>query len=271
MRRTVQPTHTILRLRTALSAVLVTLATACSASSGPPLTVGGGRPLPTAAPDAHRLSPLDTGKAGQLQPYGDSVWPAYVVRPRTRTLSVYSKPGGAVSRTFQDHLPSGAPQTFLLVNRQGSWLQIELPVRPNGSSGWVKQSDTHLSGLRYGLEVSRREHRLRLYDRQRLMHTYSVGIGTRETPTPGGLYYLIELLQPPNPGGAYGPYAYGLSGFSDVIYNFKGGDGVIGLHGTNEPAKVGTDVSHGCIRLRNADITALARLLPLGTPVRIVS
>jgi lipoprotein-anchoring transpeptidase ErfK/SrfK len=110
-----------------------------------------------------------------------------------------------------------------------------------------------------------------LYDRQRLLQTYPVGIGTRDTPTPGGLYYLIELLRPPNPSGAYGPYAYGLSGFSDVIHHFNGGDGVIGLHGTNEPQKVGHDVSHGCIRMRNADITRLAHLLPLGTPIRIVA
>jgi len=59
--------------------------------------------------------------------------------------------------------------------------------------------------------------------------------------------------------------------FSDVIHHFNGGNGVIGLHGTNEPGKVGTDVSHGCIRLRNEDITYLAQRLPLGTPVRILA
>jgi lipoprotein-anchoring transpeptidase ErfK/SrfK len=46
---------------------------------------------------------------------------------------------------------------------------------------------------------------------------------------------------------------------------------VIGLHGTSQPSSIGHDVSSGCIRLRNADITRLARLLPLGTPVRILA
>lgn len=251
---------------------LAMLVTGCGSSDGPLVRAPDSQQSPGATPTAQRqLSPLDNGKAGQLQPYGDALWPAYAVRPRAATLAVYDTPAGRVIRTFGDHVPSGAPQTFLLVGRRANWLQVELPVRPNGSSGWVKTSDTRMAGLRYALEVSRREHRIRVYDQRRLIHTFPVGIGTTETPTPGGLYYLVELLRPPNPNGAYGPYAYGLSGFSDVIHHFNGGNGVIGLHGTNEPGKVGTDVSHGCIRLRNRDITTLARLLPLGTPIRIVA
>ena len=98
-----------------------------------------------------------------------------------------------------------------------------------------------------------------------------MGVGRAEVPTPGGIYYLKELLQPPNPDGAYGVYAYGLSGFSNVLQNFNGGSGVIGIHGTNEPEKVGTDVSHGCIRLHNEAIVRMVEEigLPLGTPVEI--
>jgi len=74
-----------------------------------------------------------------------------------------------------------------------------------------------------------------------------------------------------DPTGPYGPYAYGLSGFSNVLDEFKGGDGVIGIHGTNEPGAIGTDVSHGCIRLRNEAILELVPVLPLGTPVHITA
>ncbi len=56
-----------------------------------------------------------------------------------------------------------------------------------------------------------------------------------------------------------------------MLTSFNGGDGVIGIHGTNDPSSVGRDVSHGCIRLRNADVTYLAERLPLGTPVRILA
>ncbi len=51
--------------------------------------------------------------------------------------------------------------------------------------------------------------------------------------------------------------------------NWPGG-GVLGIHGTNDPAhSIGERVSHGCIRMRNEDIDYLAGLLPLGTPVEI--
>jgi lipoprotein-anchoring transpeptidase ErfK/SrfK len=62
-----------------------------------------------------------------------------------------------------------------------------------------------------------------------------------------------------------------LSGFSNVIDEFRGGDGVIGIHGTNEPDAIGTDVSHGCIRMSNEAILELVPVLPLGTPVHITA
>ena len=88
-------------------------------------------------------------------------------------------------------------------------------------------------------------------------------------PTPIGIYYIKELLKQPDPSGPYGPYAFALSAYSNVLYSFGGGAGEIGIHGTNEPAALGSDVSHGCIRISNAAIARLARMLPLGTPVEI--
>lgn len=46
------------------------------------------------------------------------------------------------------------------------------------------------------------------------------------------------------------------------------GDGYA-LHGTDQPASIGQSVSHGCVRLRNPDITTLYHMVPLGTPVYI--
>jgi lipoprotein-anchoring transpeptidase ErfK/SrfK len=79
--------------------------------------------------------------------------------------------------------------------------------------------------------------------------------------------YLTELLAPTNQG--YGPYAFGVSAFSDAVTSFGGGPGQIGLHGTDDTASIGTAASHGCIRLSNEDITTLAGILPLGTPITI--
>jgi lipoprotein-anchoring transpeptidase ErfK/SrfK len=78
------------------------------------------------------------------------------------------------------------------------------------------------------------------------------------------------LLRPPDPRGFYGPYAFGLSAYSPVYTSFAGGDGQVGIHGTDNPGAIGRDVSHRCIRVANAVVARLARRLPLGTPVAIV-
>jgi lipoprotein-anchoring transpeptidase ErfK/SrfK len=54
-----------------------------------------------------------------------------------------------------------------------------------------------------------------------------------------------------------------------VLSEFAGGDGQIGIHGTNVPASIGEAVSHGCVRVPNDVITTLATTVPVGTPVTI--
>jgi lipoprotein-anchoring transpeptidase ErfK/SrfK len=119
----------------------------------------------------------------------------------------------------------------------------------------------------YKIVVELSAFRLTVYKGKEIALTEKIGVGTDELPTPNGRYYLKELLKAPNPDGLYGPYAYGLSGFSQVLKKWNGGDGVIGIHGTNRPDLLGQNISHGCIRLSNSGITKLASFLPLGTPV----
>lgn len=250
-------------------AVLLGLATsACAVDGG--ATAAGQRP--TGAAQAATPSPSARQRPGFTRGTGDpAAFPAYSATSVVRRLPVHTGVGGPVSRTLADPQPSGAPLVLLVVSRAPGWLQVQLPVRPNGTTGWVLASDVRVSGLRYRLDVHLAAHRLDVLDRGALLRSYPIGVGTRDTPTPGGTFYLKELLRPPAPDGPYGPYAYGLSGFSNRLTSFAGGDGVIGIHGTDDPSAVGRDVSHGCIRLRNDDITALTRLLPLGTPVRILA
>jgi lipoprotein-anchoring transpeptidase ErfK/SrfK len=166
---------------------------------------------------------------------------------------------------------NGAPLVFLMVDRsveQGR-VHVMLPLRPNGRTGWVARSDVEVTRNPYRIEVALSAHRLKIFNLDQVMLDEPVAIGTVDTPTPGGEFYITELLQPPDPTGPNGPYAYGLSGFSNQLTSFAGGDGVVGIHGTNDPASIGTDVSHGCIRLRNEAITSMVDYLPLGTPVVI--
>ena len=111
------------------------------------------------------------------------------------------------------------------------------------------------------------DHKVELFTAGVLTDTFPVGVGEDATPTPGGTFYTKELLKPTNRGGPYGSYAYGLSGFSNTLTEFAGGDGVVGLHGTDQPDSIGNAVSHGCIRAPEAVMEQLNSLLSLGTPV----
>jgi lipoprotein-anchoring transpeptidase ErfK/SrfK len=166
--------------------------------------------------------------------------------------------------------PQGAERVFLVRVAKPGRLLVSLPVRPNGSTGWVRRRDVTLSRTPYFLRVDLTRHRLDLRKRGRRVAQYPIGVGQAVTPTPSGTYYITELFEQPYAGSPYGPYAFGLSGHSNVLHEFEGGPGQIGIHGTNYPQGIGTDVSHGCIRMSNEDITHLARILPLGTPVKIV-
>ncbi|WP_200942084.1 L,D-transpeptidase [Angustibacter sp. Root456] len=159
------------------------------------------------------------------------------------------------------------PLTFRVVAARGGWLQVQLPQRPNGSTGWVVAADVRLTRVSYRLVVSTEDNTLTLFDGGVRVARYTVATGTGGTPTPHGSFYLTELLSPTNHG--YGPFAFGLSAFSEALSSFGGGPGQIGLHGTDDSSSIGHSVSHGCIRMTNRDITALAHLLPLGTPITI--
>jgi lipoprotein-anchoring transpeptidase ErfK/SrfK len=186
-------------------------------------------------------------------------------------VGVFAIPGAAApQRTLAHPQPSGAPLVFLVEEQRPGWLKVLLPVRPNGSSGWIRAAQVRLSYHDFRIVVRLGVHTITVYRGRRVIDREPVGIGRKDTPTPGGLYYTKELLRPPNPNGVYGAYTYVLSGFSNVLSSFNGGDGVIGIHGTNDPSGLGKDVSHGCIRMSNAGITKLARVLPLGVPVEIV-
>jgi lipoprotein-anchoring transpeptidase ErfK/SrfK len=164
---------------------------------------------------------------------------------------------------------NGAPLVFLVERQQGDWIEVLLPIRPNGSTGWIRARDVTLAQNPFRIDVKLAEHRIAVYEGDQLVLDEPIAVGTADTPTPGGRYYIKELLQPPDPTGPYGTYAYGLSGFSNELESFNGGDGVIGIHGTNDPSSIGNDVSHGCIRMTNEAIESLVPRLPLGTPVTI--
>lgn len=207
---------------------------------------------PSPTPSA-TVAPINT--AGQVAAViGDSISPLDV-------------PDGEPVTDLTNPMREGVPLVFYVVEQDGDWIEVQLPIRPNGSTGWVRASEVTLNSLTYALSASIDDRTLTLTKDGEDVKTFDVAIGTGDTPTPTGDFYLTELLIPTNEG--YGPYAFGLSAFSDVLNSFGGGPGQIGLHGTPDADSIGQAVSHGCIRLHNDDITYLAEILPLGTPISI--
>jgi lipoprotein-anchoring transpeptidase ErfK/SrfK len=155
--------------------------------------------------------------------------------------------------------------------RADGWVKVLLPVRPNGSTGWVRTSDVTLSPNPFHIKVELGAHRITVTNADNVIYTGTTAVGAKATPTPTGEYYLRVLIRAIDPNTVYGPYAYGLSSHSDALETFAGGDAEIGIHGNNDASVLGQNVTHGCIRIDNAAITALSKQLPLGTPVDVVA
>jgi lipoprotein-anchoring transpeptidase ErfK/SrfK len=192
---------------------------------------------------------------GPTLPPGNT-WIAQARRPR---VFVYAEPDAETQPTelLANPNENGAPLVFLVdgTDVSGEFVPVFLPVPPNGSTGWVRARDVSLVTNPYHIRVELRAHKLTVTNGSEVVLDTTVGVGTADAPTPGGVYYI------------------GLSGFTnnpEVAEQFGDG-GVIGLHGTNQPELLGQDVSHGCIRVTNEVITEMVSYLPLGTPVEIIA
>lgn len=175
---------------------------------------------------------------------------------------------------------AGAPTTFAIVGDATAgaqrevpgWYQVALRDRPNGSTGWVPEASVDVTKTPMRIFVDLKGRTLRVEKDGTGVFTTTIAIGTEENPTPVNGTYVTELIQNTEPDGAYGPYAFGLAMHSDTLSEFGGGDGQVGIHGTNQPNLIGQAVSHGCVRLTNTDIQELVDLqLPLGVPVFITA
>ncbi|KZE41916.1 L,D-transpeptidase [Brevibacillus parabrevis] len=114
----------------------------------------------------------------------------------------------------------------------------------------------------YNIRISIRRLKLDLYDGNTLIRSYPVALGKIATETPRGDFTIINKVPYPNsyPGGPLSVFGTYWLGLSKPHY---------GIHGTNNPSSIGHYVSHGCIRMYNQDVNELAKIVPIGTPVRI--
>ena len=186
-------------------------------------------------------------------------------------ITAYKGPSlsSGVQGTVTNHKNVFGRAVFTVIGEDGDFYKVNLPVRPNGSVGYISKSDVTTFANPFRITISLSAKRLTAYKGSQVIFTTTAAVGKKSSPTPTGSFYTVDLVSPRKKTGAYGPYAIGLSGFSNVYQRFGTGDGRIAIHGTNDAKKLGAAVSSGCVRLSNAAITTLATTLPLGTPVTI--
>jgi lipoprotein-anchoring transpeptidase ErfK/SrfK len=253
------------RRTAALAALGVTTMLALGAcGKATPRVEVNGQALPPATETPTTVAPPPTAPP---KPAGTST----NVQATRATLDVHADPSttSPVVTSLQQKTKLGSRTTLLVLDARNGWFRVALPTRPNGSSGWVAAGDVQVRSDDLAVQVDLGHRTLTVLEDAKPVVQTPVAVGATATPTPTGTFYVTDLLDTGNANGDYGPYAFGLSGHSDSLTEFAGGDGQIGVHGTNDPSSIGQAVSHGCVRLPNDLITKLSKLVPLGTPVTI--
>ena len=171
---------------------------------------------------------------------------------------------------FDNPTPWGNPLTFIVTEDHGEWLRVEMPVRPNGTEGWIRAAEFNRTLIDTHVEVDLSDRTLKAWVGPTLLAETKVVIGKAATPTPTGRLYLTDFEEKYR-GSTYGPWILPLSGYSQALDEFSGGVPVIAMHGTNRPDLLGQNVSNGCIRMGNDTVTRIMQLAPLGTPVTVVA
>jgi hypothetical protein len=245
-----------MRARTVLVLLLLALIPAQLAHASGAGTTSRRRPI------AALSGPISNGRTTSYWAY-----PAEAAPVRT-----HARVNSRKVDTLRFKTEDGFPEVYLVLAQvvypHETWFEVRLPGRPNGRTGWVREQELGaLHVNHYLVVVDERRLRLTLYKKGHEIFSAPVGVGKPSTPTPTGHYWIREkfTVQPADP--FYGPYAFGTADYSTLSEWPHGG--IVGIHGTNEPWLIPGRPSHGCIRMKDSDVTRLWGLLPIGTPVTI--
>jgi hypothetical protein len=210
-------------------------------------------------------------KAPEIDVVGSGTlrWEEVIVRARPTPKS----PRVAVLRQFRaDFRPQYVLALDERLDAEGlpSWYRVSVPGRPNGRKGWVRADALHLRPVRKRLIVYRGARRFQFWDGDKLVRAGKVAVGKTGAETPLGLFYVTWKFSPriDPEWSILGAYAFETSAYSKLT-DWPGG-GIVGVHGTPWPALLGQAVSHGCVRMSNANADFLRPRIPLGMPVAIV-
>jgi lipoprotein-anchoring transpeptidase ErfK/SrfK len=170
---------------------------------------------------------------------------------------------------FSNPTSLGDPFVMLVTERRGDHLQVQVPVRPNGTVGYVRADEVELTTQAQRIELDVSDRRLRFLDGDVVVAETDVVVGTDDTRTPTGRFYVTDQVPQDNPDGSFGPLVLATSAYSEQLDEFDDGAPVVALHGTNKPELIGSAASNGCVRMPNDVITLIGDRLQLGARVDI--
>jgi lipoprotein-anchoring transpeptidase ErfK/SrfK len=172
-----------------------------------------------------------------------------------------------VVQSISPHNLIGQDTPFLVLDSQPGWWRVQLPVAPNGTTGWVSTDQVATSTVGDFILATLSTYRLDHYRDGKLVDSFPIGVGVPATPTPTGTFYVWAIQDAPGP--PYDPVILGLSAHSPTLSNWPYG-GIVGVHGWADTSVEGKQISNGCLRMKPADVSKLEQNLPLGTPIQII-
>jgi lipoprotein-anchoring transpeptidase ErfK/SrfK len=171
-----------------------------------------------------------------------------------------------VVETLPDTTRLGSPRVLLVLSRQDGWVEVAVPARPNGRTGWVEAAALRVEPVSGEIRVDVGRRRMTVALPGEDVVVTEVAVGSDAHPTPTGTHFVTDRVRPDDADGPYGSFALGLSAYSPTLTEFDGADGQVGIHGTDRPDSIGQAASNGCVRVPPEIEEVLSRV-PLGTPV----
>jgi lipoprotein-anchoring transpeptidase ErfK/SrfK len=186
-------------------------------------------------------------------------------------VRAHPNPGSKVIKVMHDFRADFRPQEMFAVGKQTGadgnvWYHVSIPMRPNGTYGWVPASTVSLAPTHGQIKISLDRRTIDLYWKGKHVWHGKVAIGAPGRETPLGKYFVAARFVPYH-DPFLGVFAVETSAYSKLT-EWPGG-GVVGIHGTSLPQLLGQAVSHGCVRVANVTAEKLKRYAPLGTPISI--
>jgi lipoprotein-anchoring transpeptidase ErfK/SrfK len=190
-----------------------------------------------------------------------------------RSVPVMSRPGGgrtvstmpATSRSYGEPLVAWVRR----VSPDDRFGLVSIPYVAGTPTGWIALRGLELTTTDISVEADRSSHELVVRRAGEVILRAPAATGAASSPTPTGSYFVTDRVAFPR-GGALGTFAFGISGIQpNLPPGWDGGD-QLAIHGTDDPASIGTSASAGCLRVSERVLDRLRPLLGLGTPVVIV-